>query len=133
MREKKAALGISLLLLLLTGAYFLLVPVEEPSMDAVFRKEGTWSLSLVSTEEDLLPELCFEGEALPRDRESGTFYVPVDMNNSQWEMGTFASGEPGVEVYLLDNPLGDDKQSAVKEGRAYRLLAVKAGRRFFRL
>ena len=115
MREKKAALGISMLLLFLTGAFFLLVPVEEPSMDAVFRAEGTWSVSLTSTEEELLPELYFEGEALPCDRESKTFYVPVDMNNSQWETGTFASGDSGVEVYLLDNPLGDDKQSAVKE------------------
>ncbi len=126
MREKKAALGISMLLLFLTGAFFLLVPVEEPSMDAVFRAEGTWSVSLTSTEEELLPELYFEGEALPCDRESKTFYVPVDMNNSQWETGTFASGDSGVEVYLLDNPLGDDKQSAVKESRSYRLLAVKA-------
>lgn len=126
MREKKAALGISLLLLFLTGAFYLFVPVEEPSMDAVFREEGAWSISLSATEEELLPDLYFEGEALPYDRESGTFYVPVDMDTSQWETGSFSSGESDIEIYLLDNPLRDDKQSAVKESRAYRLLAVKA-------
>lgn len=48
------------------------------------------------------------------------------MDNSAWESGSF-TGADGVELYLLDNPLLDDKQEAVKTGKAYRLLAVKGG------
>lgn len=33
--------------------------------------------------------LYFEGEPLPFDAESKTFYLPVDMEKSEWESGSF--------------------------------------------
>ena len=43
-------------------------------------------------------QLCFKGELLACDRESLTFYLPVDMETDAWEAGTFAdqSGEFGI-------------------------------------
>ena len=44
------------------------------------------------------------------------------------ERGRTASlrlAEGGARIYLLDNPLEDDKQEAIRQGKSYRLLAVK--------
>lgn len=127
MREKRAALGIGLLLLICAGAFFLFFPDVKSDMGEQYlpiRKQEKWLASLKHTEEEILTDLMFEGEALPCDRESGTFYLSVDMETEEWEAGSF-SGPSGVKVYLLDNPLTDDKQTVVREGKAYRLLAVK--------
>ena len=127
MREKRAALGIGLLLLICVCAFFLFAPDRKTQMGDQYLpavKQEKWLASLQSAEEDILPELLFEGEVLPCDRESGTFYLPIDMESDEWEAGSF-SGTDGVDVWLLDNPLLDDKKTAIREGRAYRLLAVK--------
>ena len=126
MREKRAALGIGLFLLICVGAFFLFMPEAGPVLEDQYlpvRKQEKWLTSLEETEENILTDLMFEGEALPCDRETGTFYLSVDMEAEEWENGSF-SGPEGVQVYLLDNPLPDDKQTAIREGKAYRLLAV---------
>lgn len=126
MRERRTMLGISILLLVLTGICFLFFPVREASMsDRLLGGQEEWLNTLEPTEEELLPELLFAGEELPCDRENGTFYLPVDMDTGEWEKGTFTSGRKGVEVYLLDNPLEDEKETSVREGKSYRLLAVR--------
>lgn len=128
MKEKRRALGVSLLLLVLMCVLVLLFPVGEASLDAglLTGKEQEEKLgNLKAAEEELLTELIFAGEPLPCDRESGTFYLPVDMDMPEWEKGRFSSGHKGVRVYLLDNPLEDEKEKAVREGKRYRLLAVK--------
>ena len=42
--------------------------------------------------------LCFDGEELPYDAESRTFYLPLDMEDADWEAGAwtgfFAKNEP---------------------------------------
>lgn len=128
MKEKRAALGISLLLLIVASAFFLYFPVRTSAMDDSFvagQEQQERLESLKMTEEDILQELIFAGESLPCDRASGTFFLPVDMETADWESGSFSSGQKDVKVYLLDNPLEDDKQKAVKEGKGYRLLAVQ--------
>lgn len=128
MREKRKALGISLLLLALAGIRILFFPVREPAMDAGLltgREQEERLEALKPVEEELLTELMFAGASLPCDRESKTFYLPVNMDTPEWEKGTFSSGQRNVKVYLLDNPLEDEKQKAVREGKRYRLLAVQ--------
>lgn len=128
MREKRMMLGISLLLLVLTGVSFLFFPAEEPSMSRMLLESQEELLAtLEDTEEELLTKLLFAGEELPCDRETGTFYLPVDMDSKEWEAGAFTSAEKGVKVYLLDNPLEDEKEISVREGKRYRLLAVRDG------
>ncbi len=126
MRKKRMMLGISLLLLVLTGLSFLFFPVREPALsNGLFDGRKEWLDTLRPTQEELLTELWFAGESLPCDRESGTFYLPVDMDTGEWERGSFTSGQKGVKVYLLDNPLEDEKEQSVREGKSYRLLAVR--------
>ncbi len=127
MKEKRAALGISILLLVLTGVLIWRDCGRELTMDSrlLTRQEQQECMeTLRMTEEDILEELIFAGVSLPCDRESGTFYLPVNMELTEWESGSFVSGQRDVGVYLLDNPLKDEKKTAVREGKPYRLLAV---------
>lgn len=128
MKKKRAALGISLLLLILTSAFFWYFPVREPALAddlLTWQELQSYMEALKTTEEDILGDLIFAGERLPCDRASGTFYLPVDMEVTRWESGSLTSGQKDVKVYLLDNPLEDDKQKSVREGKSYRLLAVR--------
>ena len=128
MREKRIALFISVFLLAFAGAFFLFFPIREPAMDdglLTWQEQEEELKRLNMTEEELLTDLMFAGERLPCDREKGTFYLPVNMETKEWERGSFSSGQRGVRLYLLDNPLTDDKQEAVREGKSYRLLAVR--------
>ena len=126
MREKRMTLGISLLLLVLTALSLLFFPAGEPAMsDRLLDGQEEWLRTLEPTEEDLLTKLLFAGEELPCDREKGVFYLPVNMENREWEKGTFTSAQKDVKVYLLDNPLEDEKESTIREGKNYRLLAVR--------
>ena len=66
MREKRMMLGISLLLLVLTGVSFLFFPAEEPSMSRMLLESQEELLgTLEDTEEELLTKLLFAGE-IPR-------------------------------------------------------------------
>ncbi len=127
MQGKRAALVISLLLLC-AGGFILYFPLEQPAMDGIFldqQEQEELKRELVPTQEDFLTTLCFKGEVLPCDRENGVFYLPVDMDVKEWERGRFSSGQGDISVYLLDNPLADSKEDVVREGKLYRLLAVK--------
>ncbi|MBD5539898.1 MAG: hypothetical protein HDR00_01655 [Lachnospiraceae bacterium] len=75
-------------------------------------------------EEELV--LSFEGEALPYDAESRTFYLPVDMEDEEWETGEFsgAFGNTDADLLFAESYRETDKRSAVAGGRAYTFLAV---------
>ena len=70
--------------------------------------------------------LSFEGEALPYDAESRTFYLPVDMEDEEWETGKFAGafGNTDADLLFAENYKKTDKKSAVAIGREYTFLAV---------
>lgn len=127
MRNRRTALGIGLLLLICGCLRFLLFPLETPDMgtQALTAQEAEALMkNRTATEDELLTGLLFAGEELPLDRATGTFYLPVDMEEASWESGIFHSLSSGVQIWLLDNPLEDNKQEAVQSGKSYRLLAV---------
>lgn len=70
--------------------------------------------------------LSFEGEALPYDAESRTFYLPVDMEDEEWETGRFTGtfGNTDANLLFVESYKKTDKKSAVAGGRAYTFLAV---------
>lgn len=83
-------------------------------------KEQTASL-----EEEFV--LSFNGEALPYDASSKTFYLPVDMEDAAWEMGHFTGlfyGEEEAELIFLENYQASDKQAVIAEGKGFSFLAV---------
>ena len=128
MRNRRTALGIGLLLLLCGFIRFVLFPLEMPGMGAQALDAGEAEVLMEGRKEaaeEILQGLVFAGEELPWDRASGTFYLPLDMDERAWEDGIFTAAEGGARIYLLDNPLEDDKQEAIRQGKSYRLLAVK--------
>ena len=104
MRNRRTALAIGLLLLVCGYLRLVVFPLEEADMgsqavteqEAEALKEGR-----TATEEELLQGLIFAGEELPCDRPSGTFYLPVDMDEEDWETGTFLAEGGGVKVWII--------------------------------
>lgn len=130
MRGKRIALLAGVLLLLAAAVWCLWFPVKTPDMGSqvlTAKKAGKLIKNLVPASEELLEGLTFAGEEIPEDVESGTFYLPVNMDETDWETGIFESADGKTEVWLLDNPPADEKQEAVRSGKAYRLLAVRDG------
>ncbi len=79
----------------------------------------------VSLKEEFV--LSFNGEALPYDASSKTFYLPVDMEDAAWEMGHFTGlfyGEEEAELIFLESYQASDKQAVIAEGRGFPFLAV---------
>ena len=79
----------------------------------------------VSLEEEFV--LSFNGEILPYDAASKTFYLPVDMEDAAWEMGHFTGlfyGEEEAELIFLENYQASDKQTTIAEGKGFSFLAV---------
>lgn len=86
--------------------------------------------------------LSFEGEELPYDEASRTFYLPVDMEDEEWEIGQFAGtfyeegadeGDLGsrenvegqqADLLFVESYKKTDKQEAIAEGKGFSFLAV---------
>ncbi|MDO4261328.1 MAG: CotH kinase family protein [Eubacteriales bacterium] len=67
--------------------------------------------------------LCFRGEELACDRESGVFYLPVDMDGTQWESGSFTDAGGELQILPLEDYTLLDKQETVASGRQVLFLA----------
>lgn len=88
--------------------------------------------------------LYFEGEPLPFDAESKTFYLPVDMEKSEWESGSFTGAfyenadavyaaadeadgflkkEREADLFFEESYKKTDKAEALRTGRSFRFLA----------
>ena len=67
--------------------------------------------------------LCFRGEELACDRDTDTWYLPVDMDSALWESGIFTDFEEGVRILPLLDYTALEKQAVVAEGQSVPLLA----------
>lgn len=131
--RKKVALLINVLLF--AGFFFFFVFYSEPeespkglsagSLTGQVRQAESLQAGLRQTLDTGGIRLCFKGEELACDRETGIWYLPVDMDSEVWEYGTFT--DTGGEIQIL--PLLDytllDKQTAVAEGQQIPFLAWK--------
>ena len=93
MREKRIALAVCLVLLLISSVWLIRFPVPASALDSqvltVKKAEKLMkSLTPVEGEERLLTGLYFADGELPCDEASRTWYIPVDMDNSVWESGS---------------------------------------------
>lgn len=59
---------------------------------------------------------------LPFDDQSNTFYVPLDMEDAEWEKLSFASGQPQYELLFEEDLTTADKRSAISSGRKFPFL-----------
>ena len=76
-------------------------------------------------EEPFFTELAFSGEKLAFDKNTSAFYLPLNMEEEAWETGTLTSLAPDVELLFAEDFTKLDKQEVIREGRAFRFLAVR--------
>ncbi len=67
-------------------------------------------------------KLCFRGEELACDRGSDTWYLPVDMDQTGWEAGSFQESLKGLQVLPLEDYTILDKKTVVADGQKVPLL-----------
>ena len=77
--------------------------------------------------EPFFTELAFSGEQLPYDRNTSTFYLPLNMETDTWESGQLTSLASGVSLIFEEDFTGTDKQEAIKNGTKFRFYAVRDG------
>ena len=77
--------------------------------------------------EPFFTELAFSGEQLPYDRNTSTFYLPLNMETDIWESGQLTSLASGVSLIFEEDFTGADKQEAIKNGTKFRFYAVRDG------
>ena len=74
--------------------------------------------------------LCFDGEKLPYDAESRTFYLPLDMEDADWKAGKwsgfFVKNEQteSAELFFLEDYTECDKKQMIASGEAVDFLAL---------
>lgn len=77
--------------------------------------------------EPFFTELAFSGEQLPYDRNTSTFYLPLNMETDIWESGQLTSLASGVSLIFEEDFTGADKQETIKNGTKFRFYAVRDG------
>ena len=76
-------------------------------------------------EEPFFTELSFSGEKLPYDKNTSTFYLPLNMETESWETGELASAAPDVTLLFEEDFTDSDKQEAIQNGTKFRFYAVR--------
>ena len=121
---------LNLILLACSLAFLFLWPLWK---GPIAFQEGTEeeSLQLLATHsqaaEPFFTELAFSGEQLPYDRNTSTFYLPLNMETDTWESGQLISLASGVSLIFEEDFTGADKQEAIKNGTKFRFYAVRDG------
>lgn len=128
--RKRRALLLNLILLACSLAFLFLWPLWK---GPIAFQEGTEEeiLQLLATHsqaaEPFFTELAFSGEQLPYDRNTSTFYLPLNMETDTWESGQLTSLASGVSLIFEEDFTGADKQEAIKNGTKFRFYAVRDG------
>lgn len=121
---------LNLILLACSLAFLFLWPLWK---GPIAFQEGTEEeiLQLLATHsqaaEPFFTELAFSGEKLPYDRNTSTFYLPLNMETDTWERGQLTSLASGVSLIFEEDFTGADKQEAIKNGTKFRFYAVRDG------
>ncbi|MBQ8527278.1 MAG: CotH kinase family protein [Lachnospiraceae bacterium] len=119
-------------LLALSGAGLLIVSL----VCSLFIEENRMNIRVISADraqkieempvmqsEPMEFELKFAGEALAYDSAGKTFFLPVSMENTEWEKGSFeATG--GAEILFSEDFTKEDKLSLLSQNRAIPFYAV---------
>lgn len=123
---KKTLLWLSVIALIVFAGV-VMVREREPSVIAA----GEEKINSIKEKTKALDEelaLCFDGEELPYDEESRTFYLPVDMETDEWEngslTGTFLANGQTAQLIFAQDYRKTDKQTAIAGGTGFSFLAV---------
>lgn len=128
--RKRRALLLNLILLACSLAFLFLWPLwKGPIAFQEGTEEETSQLLATHSQaaEPFFTELAFSGEQLPYDRNTSTFYLPLNMETDTWESGQLTSLVSGVSLIFEEDFTGADKQEAIKNGTKFRFYAVRDG------
>ncbi len=118
MRKKLIMLG-SILLLAVCLLFFKEMENSSFSVLNPVEEEDAEELKKNRTEQSKLDFSCLlcNDMRLPFDDEGKTFYVSVDMEEEEWEMFLFGSGQPEYQIVFLEDLSDLKKEEVLKEGR----------------
>lgn len=128
--RKKTVLLLNIILLTGFVAYLFLTPalqgaIRYPSGRAsrieALKKEKQ------PTQSPFFTELLFSGEKLPYDKNTSTFYLPLNMEEKAWETGELTSGQKEVSLLFEEQFSKTDKQTAIREGTRFPFYAFRDG------
>lgn len=98
--------------------------------DSNFKTMNCVSQTLAESLQDSLAEaedlsfsalLCNEVR-VPFDDSSNTFYVPVNMESSQWEALEFTSGQPEYNIVFGEDITENNKKNVIADGKRFELI-----------
>lgn len=137
---RKKLLFISVFLLVVTAVVALSKENGPSVLVAGEEKINSIKAKTKALEADFV--LSFDGKELPYDEASHTFYLPVDMENEEWETGQFAGtfyeegadeGDSGsrenvkgqqADLLFAESYKKTDKQETIASGKGFSFLAV---------
>lgn len=128
MRKKLFLLLANIILLLGLAGYFWYSSGQTEAIScpvAGEKKLESVRATMELTKDNILTDLRFNQVSLVQDVASGTFYLPLDMEQEQWEDGELTSGQSEVTLLFAEDFSRVDKQTAIAQGKAYEFLAVK--------
>lgn len=123
---KKIVLIVNVILFVLICAY-LIVNVENNQN--IYCEVGTEETiqniknNTTLTTENILQNLMFNGEVLPYDTESSTFYLPLSMKSETWEFGKLISKDEGVSILFGEDLQDSSKLEAIASNKSFEFLA----------
>lgn len=72
---------------------------------------------------DLVAKLLFNGESLPYDDGSSTFYLPLSMKTKEWEVGELSPENSNVTIQFMDNMDNVNKLDAIADNKTFSFVA----------
>ncbi len=122
---KKWLLALSIAGLLAVTGVLSLYPGESGMDVQVISQEKARKIEqeLSRQSEPLEFELKFAGEALACDLAGKTFFLPLSMENGEWETGSFEATD-GIEVLFEEDFTREDKLSLLSQNRPISFYAV---------
>ena len=123
--KKKLFFGMNLVLLLLVAVFFL----SQHTAAQMFPRFSDKAIhkinkNFIVTDKDILEVLRYNGKELPFDAEKGIFYLPLSMDDPDWEQGAITSGTKGCEITFLSDVEAQSKEELMANGTVIPFLAV---------
>jgi hypothetical protein len=123
---KKIVLIVNVILFVLICTY-LIVHVENNQN--IYCEVGTEETiqniknNTTQTTENILQNLMFNGEVLPYDTGSSTFYLPLSMKNETWDFGKLTPGDEGISILFGKDLQHSKKLDAIASNKSFEFLA----------
>lgn len=134
---KKIVFIVNVILFALVCVFFI-VGIE--GKDSIRYKIGTpKSIAKIEkntrlTTNDILQNLYFNGEALPYDKESSTFYLPLSMKQEVWEYGELTSNLDEVSILFTTDFKEVSKLDAIANNESFSFLVfTKQEHRYYHI